>query len=523
MTLQRTRSVGRNFGPRVACVALVFATSSTVATAADAISIPQLVAQRSNWSALATSGARVKVEGRYSNFSPKLLRFLKCEDLNFIWHDDDQPFPIEPASLRSHTIEVYGRFVMQLGKPQFRVDGLRGLPPDDETLRSRKSAIRDEPAPAWYALGDWALKRGTFYSDNDLETEASQLFAEGIQRELKTLSDDALDAKLKLSEKFRSYELAETDRIAFLHDAFSHRWLGTKRNAPPEELAQLSDRMSEYLRGCRTPLDPPEPALADRYDRGPGALYRDSGTSTRLKLNRILYSEIRFAYVQALARQKNLDGLQHADALDREVPEYHAQAEKLREQTLDEQLAAAATLSRSDVIKLADRFTQRGQPEKALEAKKAWVLAGDERLRKEGRPDDMIQAAREHQSLLDDNEGASKLLMEAYDRSPEVKEISEQLNRLGYTRTAGRWLTRTEAAALPPDPSKVATEGGPRIGMTRDQIQKVLASRPDSVTRVISAGQLNEIWIYENGGSRLAVHFLGGIDGHDLKVVKLVQ
>ena len=51
----------------------------------------------------------------------------------------------------------------------------------------------------------------------------------------------------------------------------------------------------------------------------------------------------------------------------------------------------------------------------------------------------------------------------------------------------------------------------------------MLASRPDSVTRVISAGQLNEIRIYENGGSRLSVQFVGSIDGRDLKVVKLVQ
>jgi hypothetical protein len=506
-----------------ACAAGILVFASAVARAADAISIADLVKQRSKWSEFATSGTHLKVEGRYSNVSAKLLRFVKCDDLNFVWHDDEQSFPIEPSSLHGRTIEVYGRFTMQLGKPLFRVDGLRELPPDEETLRTRKSAIRDEPAPAWYALGDWALARGEFYSDGEIETEARQIFAEGIGRELKNLSDDALDAKIRLSENFRKYGLPESERIAFVHDAFSHRWLGTKRNAPAEELEKLCDRMSDNLRGCRTPLDPPEPALADRYDRGPGALYRDSGTATRLKLNRILYSEIRYAYVQALARQKNLDGLQHADAIDREVPELHAQAEKLRETTLDERLAAAATMSRSDVLKLAERFVQRGQPEKAMQAKKAWVLAGDDRLRKEGRPDDLIQAAREHQTLLEDNEGAAKLLMEAYERSPEMKEISEQLNRLGYKRAQGRWLTRAEAAALPPDPSKEATDGGPRVGMSRGQIQKVLASRPDSVTRVISAGQLNEVWIYENGGSRLAVHFVGAIDGRDLKVVKLVQ
>ena len=509
--------------PTAALVVIAVLFGSAATRAADALSIPQLVEQRSKWSDLAAKGTRIKVEGRYSNFSPKLLRFVKCDDLNFVWHDEEQTFPIEPANLHSRVIEVYGRFVMQLGKPQFRVDGLRELSQDEETLRSRKSAIRDEPAAAWYALGDWALARGTFYADNELENEARQLFAEGIQRELRSLSDDALEAKITLSEKFRKYGLPDSDRIALLHDAFAHRWAGTKRNAPSAELAQLGDRLAENLRGCQTPLDPPEPALVDRYDRDPTGLYRDSGTAMRLKLNRILYAEIRHAYVQAVARQKNLDGMQHADAIDHDIPELHAEAEKLRETALDERLAAAATLSRSDVLKLAELFVQRGQPEKALQAKRAWVLAGDERLRKEGRPDDLIQAAREHQTFLEDKEGAAKLLMEAYDRSPEMKEIGEQLTRLGYTRAAGRWLTRAEAAALPPDPAKEATEGGPRVGMSRHQIQKVLASKPDSVTRVISAGQLNEIWIYESGGTRLAVHFLGSIDGHDLKVVKLVQ
>jgi hypothetical protein len=60
--------------------------------------------------------------------------------------------------------------------------------------------------------------------------------------------------------------------------------------------------------------------------------------------------------------------------------------------------------------------------------------------------------------------------------------------------------------------------------MSRDQVRKTLGSQPDSVTRVISAGRLNEVWIYnQNAGTRLAIHFLGSVDGHDLKVVKLVQ
>jgi len=505
-------------------VVLVILCGTSVARAADEMSIAQLVAQRSKWPAFAASGQPIRIDGRYSIFSSKLLRFLKCDDLNFVWHDDEQTFPVDLPTLHSRTIEVYGRFVLQADKPLFRVDRVRELPTDAETLSQRKSALTDAPADAWYALGDWALARGNFYSDLELEAEARRLFAEGVKREGSTLSDEALDAKIALSQKYGKYELGDADRVAFLHDAFSRRWLGMKMNVGTGDLEQLSDRMRENLRGCRTPLDPPQPALADRYRRDPSVVYRESGSATRQRLNRILYSEIRFAYVQALGREKNLDGLMLADAIDREVPEYHANAEKLRDRSLDAGLAAAATLSRSDVLKLAERFTQREQPEKAVQAKKAWVLAGDERLRKKGRPDDLIQAAHEHQSLLDDNEGAAKLLMEAYDFAPEMKEITEQLDRLGWKRAGGKWLTRAEAAALPPDPAKQAAEEGPRVGMTREQILKVLSSRPDSVTRVISAGRLNEIWIYnENIGPRLAIHFLGSVDGHDLKVVKLVQ
>jgi hypothetical protein len=506
-------------------VSAVLLACAMSARASDAISVAKLVEQKSQWPSFAASGLPMKIEGRYLIFSSKLLRFMKCEDLNFVWYDDEQPFPVDVSALRSRTIEVYGRFALQSEKPIFRVERVRELPSDAETLRVRKFTLVDASPAAWYALGDWALARGTFYGDFEMEAEARRLYSEGIQRELATLSDEALDAKIALSQKFRKYGLGDPDRIAFVHTALVRRWLAIKpTNVPVGDLERLSDRISENLHGCRTPLDSRAANLSDRYRHDPVGLYRDSAAATRLRLNRIFYSEVRFPYLQAWAREKNLDGMQLADAIDREVPEFHAQAEKLREQSLDERLVAAATLSRSDVLKLAERFTQRGQPEKALQAKKAWVVAGDERVRKEGRPDDFIQAAHEHQSMLDDDEGAAKLLIDASAISPEMKEISEQLDRLGWTRVNGRWMTRAQAAVLPPDPAKRAADEGRLVGMSRDQVRKVLASRPDSVTRVISAGRLDEIWIYNQGaGTRLAVHFIGSIDGHDLKVVKLVQ
>ena len=176
----------------------------------------------------------MNLEGRYSIFSSKLLRFLKCDDLNFVWHEDDVPFPIDVAALHSRTIEVYGRFALQGDKPVFRVERVNELPSDEETFRVRRIALADSPAPAWYALGEWALDRATFYGDLGLEAEARSLDAEGIVRELATLSDSDLDAKIALSRKFTKYGLREQDRLDFLFDAFLRRWLQLKPSkAPP--------------------------------------------------------------------------------------------------------------------------------------------------------------------------------------------------------------------------------------------------------------------------------------------------
>ena len=61
-----------------------------------------------------------------------------------------------------------------------------------------------------------------------------------------------------------------------------------------------------------------------------------------------------------------------------------------------------------------------------------------------------MQAAHEYQSLLDDNESAARLLMQAAKIAPEMKEVGGQLERLGYKRVNGQWLTAAQAAACRP-------------------------------------------------------------------------
>jgi tetratricopeptide (TPR) repeat protein len=509
----------------IAAVAIVAASPIGV-WAAGAVSIPELMAakKKGEWTAYSQSGASMKIEGRHAVFSSTLLRFLRCEDLNFVWYKEDEPFPFDPANLHGRNLEVFGHFEMRSSKPTFVVRQLRTLPSDVDALRDKKGALADAPAEQWYALGDWVLTRGTFYSDRELMRESRDCYAEGMRREQKLLPEDALDSRLALAKKYPQYGLPEEERLAFVQESLARRWLSLKgAQVSAKDLEGLSERIDENLQGCKAPLTPQDGPLSKRAAFDPVGTYRTASATGRLRVNRALWTEVRSAFLDAWAKERNRDPMQLADRIDRDIPERHARAESLRSSALDQKLADVVHLSRDDLLELADQFQHRGQPEKALQAKRAWVKVKEERLTKAGRPSDLMQAAREYQSLLDDNESAARLLIEAAKTAPDLKDIGSQLERLGYKKVNGKWLTATEVAALPADPFQKQAEAGHYTGMTREQIRK-LNGPPDSRTRVVAAGRLSEVWIYDqNAKSRLAIHFVGSADGHDVTAVRVVQ
>ena len=146
----------------VLVVAACLLSRGSVLRGADAVSIAELMnAKRKGlWTAYAQSGASMKVEGRYSVFSPTLLRFLNCQDLNFVWYKEDEHFPIETSSVHSRNLEVFGHFEMRSASPVFVVRQFRTLPSDEDSLRERKDSLINSPAAEWYALGKWAAARG---------------------------------------------------------------------------------------------------------------------------------------------------------------------------------------------------------------------------------------------------------------------------------------------------------------------------------------------------------------------------
>ncbi|HET6324331.1 MAG TPA: hypothetical protein VFG04_06495 [Planctomycetaceae bacterium] len=524
MISRRNTVLARSWSFLVAAALIL--SGQVVTRAADAVSIPELMAakRKGEWTAYAQSKTPMKIEGRYSVFSKTLLHFLKCEGLNFVWYNEDESFPIEPGRPRSRNLEVFGHFEMRSSKPTFVVGRVRMLPSDEEALRDRRLSLSAGTPEQWYALGNWVAARGAFYGDESLSRQSQELYAEGLRREQSQLPEDALDARLALAKKYQHFGLPDEGRLEFVHDSLAQRWLSLKKQrAAEKDLDELSKRIDANLQGCKVPLTPEDEPLRERFARDPVGAYRVASASERLRMNRALWSEVRTAALDIWAKERNRDPMQLADRIDRELPEQHARAEALRGSALDSRLADVVHLTRDDLLELSEQFQHRGQPEKAVRAKRAWVKAKEDRLTKEGRPSDFLQAAHEYQSLLDDNDAAVRLLLEASKNSPDVKEISSQLERMGFKRVGDKWLTAAEVAALPGDPFQKAAEAGRYTGMTRDQIRKTYGP-PDSRTRVVSAGKISEVWIYDqNAKSRLAIHFVGSADGHDVTAVRVVQ
>jgi len=497
------RTVGRLRILRVALVSLgallPFAGQAPGATR----SVESLVADKEQWTSYAKAGTPMTIEGRLSAISGKQLRFARC-DLPFQSHDG-KTFP-RTATL-SENVEVSGKFALVNAMPAFLVERLVVLPSDfDVFQRRRRNLLRAQPAE-WYALGDWASARGTFYEDKDLLQHARQAYQEGIQREHMALPADAIDPLIELAAKARKLGLPETLRGEFVHEAWHRRWTAAPKS-DAEALKKLAERMAGELAGCKTPLQPPQPKLSEAYLAAPVSTYRSADEGKRALLHRILYAEVMRAALLIGADPQGANGNQIADALDAQVPEFHELAESYREKELALRIARSKNSTRQDVVALAETLVERERPEQAREVLVSWLEFRTERLRKDG-PTGLVQAADDYLSLLKDEKTAYTFLIEAYEIDPSSEAVARRLNKLGYELVNGSWLDRSQRSAIPEDPVQVALrEGRVVAGMTADQVRKALGE-PDRLARIASAGEVNEIWTYDSSGKvRLLVHIV---------------
>jgi hypothetical protein len=472
---------------------------------AEPQSIQSFVALKEKWPSFAMARLLFRVEGRYAFLTRKAIRFENC-DLQFAPAAGTE---LPRLAGQSRTAEVAGRLVQgDDGKIEFVVEELRERPSDLEVVRARRAEIvRRGEAEPWYRLGEWVAGRAEFYRDDELRREADAANVEGLQIERNDLPPGDISARFDLARKAADLKAPQSFRVELLHEGYRLKWEELQEQKTPDRRALL-DELARDLPGALEPLSGTAAALDKKYAEIPIAAYATADEKQRKRLHRLFYAEVALEMILAGARADGSNGAEIAGRIEKLLPERTALAEQQRDAQRDWRLKGVASLTRADMLALANEFDSRGQPEKALQAKQSWVEARLRRLRAEGAPG-LVRAAADYQDVLGDRATAARLLLEAHELAPGSTEVAASLQRAGYVWSEGKWLPADAAAAIPMSEIEQAIRAG-RVtrGMAAQEVRKVLGA-PESVIRLATAGRISDVWIYgPRNSSRLAIHLL---------------
>ena len=477
-----------------ACLVLV---SANPVCGAEPISVQKFVEMESQWRRFGENGIQFVIEGRVSSMSAHLLRFRKCS-MSFMAAEGVE-FPRRYQ--RTESVQVDGGMDLLNGKPVFLVRKLTELRPDLDRFRSQKVKLDDRQIDRWYEFADVLLKRSKFYDDPELAKLASEIQVDALRIETRSLKRDDTDGLRKMAAKAK--RLGAGDRFYL---ELVHRALWKERNSGVATV-QLLGRIRRDLEGSNVALDPPQPQMATRYFADPLTEFQRANESDRKKLARILWTDVWMKNHLKKAEANGSNGDVIADQIDSEVPEQHDLAEEYRDKWLKFRTDNIGDAPRSAVLKLAGVYRDREENEKAEETLRKWIHEREVEWRSEG-PLGTVRLAEEYLDLLEDRATAILLLRQAYARSGNDPEIAQRLRSLGVAIGGAE----VAAADTPSDGDGQKVDSPIRVGMTREQVKRVLGS-PDDRVRLASSGEVTEIWTFgARGTARLTVRFTRRLD-----------
>ena len=123
-------------------------------------------------------GSKFQIEGRVSTAGGNTLLMRKLQALNFVSAEE------VPKLTGADTVEIHGMLARNDDDQLiFRVTSVKKLISDVDRLNRLRLDLRADKPDKWYELGDWAIARGVFYSDDKLISEGRVLHRSGLSRE----------------------------------------------------------------------------------------------------------------------------------------------------------------------------------------------------------------------------------------------------------------------------------------------------------------------------------------------------
>lgn len=465
------------------------------------------------------TGIELQIEGRFqSSRTGNGLTEFKLQRCEIAFRMDRNL----PAQVKGKSFAVTGKLSQEGGKTVCDVQSLREVQSDIDQFRDRKRGLKRDDSKAFYELADWGKRRGEFYTDVELLSASDAVYREGLDVERRALAANDFEGRFRLAAKARESKLPDEAVWPLVYDGYRIRWKQVQQTKPAE-WERLARELSRDLPGCEEPLQSPESELRKQSELRPLDTYAATTTGVRRKLHRIFYSDIVLRVITSRLAADFANGFEIADEIDKQLPEHHDNAEEYRDKALATRGAGVNRLSRTQVVELAKQYRDRKQPQRAEEVLTAWLT----QRRKQLNADDMeghLQLAEEYRALLNRADLADKLLVDQITKHPDAKQIAERLEKLGYHKKDGRWLTTKEFQSQPEAlVERAMREGRVTTGMTSDQVRKTLG-QPVSRSRSVSAGQVSEVWIYGTpGNSRLTVFLNRGRNQTEPLVTHVAQ
>ncbi len=458
-------------------------------------SIPGFVASNDQWDRLV--GESLRIEGRYSSFSPSSMRFQKC-DLAFQL-PSGTPRPLG----RSKNLEVTGQLIREQNQLKFQVDSLQARLADLEQIQLSKALLPKNDSAPWYELGKTTTDRAQFYEDELLKLEAEKLLVEGIRIERSRQKQPTVTFLSDLSAKAAKLGVPKAIQISLKHESLRLQ-LEEGRIIPDFDYAKYLQELESALPGSQVPLTSLQGDVFDAYRKQPQETFAKATTHAQQQLSRLFHLEVLRAQIQSKLATGGSNGdllAKQYESLAPDDPEY---AEELRAAALMFRTKNILTSTRTEVLTVAGQYRDQGDPDMAETALTRWLNHRVEQLDRAG-TSDYLQTALDFESWLKQRERAEEILLSGIKKYPQDAALLALLKRWDFVRNGDQWIAKSDAPMSKPNEIEQAIQTGRVVsGMSRAQVASTLGA-PRTVTRIASQKENLLIWNYPD--VKLAVRF----------------
>ncbi|MFO1019118.1 MAG: hypothetical protein U0903_00235 [Planctomycetales bacterium] len=459
-------------------------------------------------------GQRIQIEGRTNSVDTREVLFKGSKIFVRV------NTPLQIFTKRNPNVAVTGVLNHEGGSYILNLDGIQEAPADQERLRQMRAKMDREKPEEFYRVGQWCRQRGAFYQDPKLLEQAREINEQGFKVEWKKLARNDFAGRMQLASRAIEMQIPESERRELLHEAFQVRREQTAK-LPKPDWEQLAAEIRRDLPGTEKPLKEYSEEWGRKYEADPLRVYAQASSDERLKLHRLLWLQVRRDELMARLKGDQSNAIEIANQMELALPEFRAEAEKLREQSLTVQMEEVAKLTRADLLELREDYRKRKQEAQGEALVDRWLALRRKKLQPED-VEGLRQLVQDYEACGRDLKPLAAQIVAAAKAYPQSEELAAILDKMGYIKRDGNWLSRDDR--LEQEEAKrreESREGKIALGMSATELRKSMGV-PISLTRVVSAGQVQEVWVYSlTGANGLTLYLARSVTDKEAKVIAI--